>query len=806
MQAIRMEFVNGQFLPKIDTKKCIQCGTCLKICPGADIDPFADCSDTFTPEKLFGNVSDSFIVQSKDKRICSNSISGGFVTSLVTKLIEDKRYDSAFVLDFDSFCGKPARLEERSNVQDIFGAAKSKYIPVSVFNVITALKNDQDKKRIVIGTPCQFQGIKNYLGHRKFSQDTLFFVGLFCDKTLNFNSILYFEDSCKKPGERLQTVQFRTKEKHGWPGHVKLTFDSGRASIVDRKLRTKVKDYFQLNRCLYCLDKFNRNADIACGDSYVRECKSVEGKSSVLIRSDKGRDVFNLYSDLFVHERVSLESIAVSQQASRKKDNYTFVTLLKDKEHKEYIRTEQGKKAFKRVKRRNKKIKKGQEYSFASINRAVAFATAIATTHAAVHRVRNTFEGIYVCYLLMKNRCNADEPKGRRDKKNIILTGGNLFNRGSQAMVFTTVQLLKEKYPNKDIYLLSARDYERIDGGQSSYSFKILPLNSRVIAQLMGVRESFFMQENEYSSSLAELKHILHNTAFCVDVSGYSLSSQRDFRSSLGYVMTIALACTLSIPFYIFPQSIGPFDYPLGQKILLLPLIKKYLSWPRKIFVREQEGLNSLKRLHIRSAKKEHDVVLQGDHYDPSVVFKDEQRIKRIDIKAPAVGIVTNNNVLRYMNEKDLLALYKSVIEKLLLQSKRVYILKHSYEDEPLNQSIKRLFSSNDKVLLLPEDFNALEVERIIKQFDYVVASRYHSLVHSYRNGVPAIVLGWAVKYEELMKDFDQQKYLFDVREKIDTDRLMRAVSDMESNDKEEQKKITLKMEMLRKDSFTIIT
>ena len=39
--------------------------------------------------------------------------------------------------------------------------------------------------------------------------------------------------------------------------------------------------------------------------------------------------------------------------------------------------------------------------------------------------------------------------------RNIIITGGELFNKGAQAMTFVTVNELKKRFPDHQIYLLS---------------------------------------------------------------------------------------------------------------------------------------------------------------------------------------------------------------------------------------------------------------------------------------------------------------------------------------------------------------
>jgi coenzyme F420-reducing hydrogenase beta subunit len=206
-------------------------------------------------------------------------------------------------------------------------ASKSKYVPVSVYNVVKALQND-NKRYIIVGTSCQIHGIKKLIKKFFISDEKLLFLGLFCDKTLNFNLIRFFEDHYKKSNERLIKFEFRTKEKYGWPGNSKLSFDSSRELFFDRNVRIQLKRYFQLNRCLFCYDKLNKNADISFGDCYISGKEDLDGRSSVLIRTMKGKEIFERFSDLFTKEKEMIERIRESQNLKSKKNSLEYVKLF----------------------------------------------------------------------------------------------------------------------------------------------------------------------------------------------------------------------------------------------------------------------------------------------------------------------------------------------------------------------------------------------------------------------------------------------------------------------------------------------
>ena len=104
-------------------------------------------------------------------------------------------------------------------------------------------------------------------------------------------------------------------------------------------------------------------------------------------------------------------------------------------------------------------------------------------------------------------------------------------------------------------------------------------------------------------------------------------------------------------------------------------------------------------------------------------------------------------------------------------------------------------------VYLLEDDFDCLQFNGIVKQMDYIIGSRYHGIVHALKNAVPAVVLGWATKYEALLKMFNQERFLFDVRGQIDTTKLLESLDDIESNWQTEKNVISSKLDEYQKDN-----
>ena len=797
--AIIMEEEGGQFLPKVDKEKCTECGLCLELCTGIDPDPLK-----LRDKKILNRSFDSaclecYTAYSNNKSIRENSVSGGLITNLIIELIKNKDFDSVFVLSFDRFDSRPARLQSTNKIDEIFNAAKSKYIPASVYDVIKTLQNKDSKKYIVIATPCLIYGIKKFIKKNALSEENLLFLGLFCEKTLNFNAERYFKDVYKKPNEKLTKLEFRTKEKYGWPGNSKIYFDSGRQVIINRQVRMQLKKYFQLNRCLFCLDRLNRFADVSFGDYYIKEKSDTKGKSSVIVRTKKGKEIFDKYAHLFTLNRESIEKIHSSQNLRKKRENLEYLKVF-NKKNNVYpvVNTsyEIDLNAASKLSKAQKYIKWGKDYDVKQIRKAMRFSA----VPCALDFIKTKTERFIETFTKRNNK-NKDVPQ-KIDKGNIIIVGGGFLNKGAQAMTFTVVDQIKRRFPDKEIYLFSRLDFRREEKKKNIYAFNILPWNLATRISLLYSWTKLFTNVTKYGYLQEKMKKIVKDADCVIDISGYALSSQWSVLMSISYLMNIMFAKKYKIPYYIFPQSIGPLNYPLVYKIILYPLMKSLLRYPQKIFVREEEGLKWVHKFTKDNVEKSYDIVFQSQEYNVGNIYKESPRFKDIKIKQGSICIIPSLRVIERADSVKINAAYQMLIKRLIEERKRVYILRHSWEDLGVCESIVRPFSNNEAVELIHDELNAIELENIIKQCDFIIASRYHSVIHAYKNGVSALVIGWADKYFELLKEFNQLDYFIDCRDNLDVNTIQQKLNKILEDYKDEAGKIIGKMSEDKKQTI----
>jgi colanic acid/amylovoran biosynthesis protein len=172
------------------------------------------------------------------------------------------------------------------------------------------------------------------------------------------------------------------------------------------------------------------------------------------------------------------------------------------------------------------------------------------------------------------------------------------------------------------------------------------------------------------------------------------------------------------------------------------------------------------------------------------------------EIVSPAVGIIPNLKTWQYGGAQQMESVFKTAIQYLLDSRQNVYLLAHSKEDLALCKQFKATFNAEDSVKLISEEYDCIMLQKILGRLDFVLASRYHSIVHAFKETVPVIAIGWAEKYAELLDLFGQSKYLFDVREKIDSTQILSAIANMNTHLKANRDKINTQLGVIQKNNI----
>lgn len=391
--------------------------------------------------------------------------------------------------------------------------------------------------------------------------------------------------------------------------------------------------------------------------------------------------------------------------------------------------------------------------------------------------------------------------------RNIVITGGGMVNKGAQAMTLIAVHELRERFPKHKIYLYSPVDLanDKLDTKQYTFEFTGWYPLKFAHCQHNPVQRWIIWIRNH--AELLEAEAIYRNTDFIVDISGYALGSNWNDKICNDYLDILEFAQGFGVPVYLMPQSFGPFDFGEDRQALNAR-IQKLLPTAKMIFAREQEGYDALVNTYgLKNVRLANDLVLCNSGIDLTNVFTSVPVLDLPEIKPNSVAVIPNSMNTSVGNQDSVLEQYTNAIHALLAREKTVYLLSHSTIDSALCSRLKEPFSSNENVILLDQDFSCLEFNELVKKFQYLVASRFHSIVHAFKNGIPCIAFGWATKYHDLLKQFGQEQYVLDVRNKIGAEQVFAVIEKMDSCYPEEAAKILEGLAVVQKQNvFDILT
>lgn len=401
----------------------------------------------------------------------------------------------------------------------------------------------------------------------------------------------------------------------------------------------------------------------------------------------------------------------------------------------------------------------------------------------------------------------AQLKKEKYTKKFILVTGGEWNNKGAQAMLFVTMTELAKRMPEYDLCAVVPQYLINRDDSWKNFKFRVLPdvvcrepayyvLGGKWFIEALKRRESF--------KYMLYAKKIWKNTAYVFDISGYAIGKKWGHDKSKRCAMLGAIAKKVGAKCYYLPQSFGPFDFelPEDKKKKHSAIMREWLSKADILCAREKVGKKMLEETYgLSNVVYMQDIVLQNKEYILENIYDKKPHIQKLQVLPKSVALIPNKHLTK-MKPNNAYELWEKIINKLVALQYNVYLLVHSGDDVEVIEALKEKFDDNDKVILVKEDLSCIEYDIAVSKFDFLIASRYHSIVHAYRRGVPCIVLGWADKYEVLLDDVHQLDFMFDMRKDLTAEEISVGIDKMIYEREENSKVINEAVEKIQKENI----
>lgn len=194
--------------PQIDKDACVNCGLCEKVCPTDKA------LEVPVEQKVYAAVH-------KDTEVLAKSTSGGAFTAIADAIFAQGGivYGAAMLDDMQ------VKHIRTTGKDDFEGLRSSKYLQSDTGTTYQMVEQDLKQGKFVLysGTPCQIDGLKNFLGK---DYETLYTVDIVCH---GVGSQAYFDkymDFARERYGKIKALRFRSKEYAGWSCVVVVVVDS----------------------------------------------------------------------------------------------------------------------------------------------------------------------------------------------------------------------------------------------------------------------------------------------------------------------------------------------------------------------------------------------------------------------------------------------------------------------------------------------------------------------------------------------------------------------------------------------------
>ena len=324
--SISFDYGNERNEPVVDSQSCINCGLCYEVWPGKGVALNAKGEKLFAEEdkalfnRYCGYYLGSYTGYSANKDIRFHSASGGMVTSFLIFLLEKKIIDGAVVVGFKE--DNPFEPEPfiATTKDEILRSRGSKYLVLSYDKIVDKIESFPGKL-VVVGLPCQIQGLRNLSEKNKHVREHVIgFFSIYCSLNKTKHSMNYYLDKYKIKIDEVGYFSFRDD---GCLGYMKYVSKNGNVikKIPYLSFWFGSHSFFQNKRCLLCADHFGELADISFGDINIEPFNEDKiGINSIVSRSTFWDSLLNQCKreGVIVLNNCNIEQVLKSQGYSKR--------------------------------------------------------------------------------------------------------------------------------------------------------------------------------------------------------------------------------------------------------------------------------------------------------------------------------------------------------------------------------------------------------------------------------------------------------------------------------------------------------
>jgi len=281
----------GVYQSDVNLDTCTDCTMCLKSCPPLT---WSNKQKSEQYNELVGDYISSYAVYSNDEDIRRDSASGGFITSFLIYLLENKLIKGAIVVKRDEKNPLISKPFLATTIEEIKEAKGSKYSPVKFDEIVKEIVENNYEDLAVVGLPCHIEGIaKASKKNKKLGNKIKYKISIVCGQAPSF---LGYEYIAKKFDIKTNDILDIKNRGGGWPGYMQI-------KTIDKDIKVPYGSKYSMGMvlssplftplaCQMCADSVGFEADVSVSDAWLEKYMNDEkGMNLILIKNQKINEI-----------------------------------------------------------------------------------------------------------------------------------------------------------------------------------------------------------------------------------------------------------------------------------------------------------------------------------------------------------------------------------------------------------------------------------------------------------------------------------------------------------------------------------
>lgn len=131
------------------------------------------------------------------------------------------------------------------------------------------------------------------------------------------------------------------------------------------------------------------------------------------------------------------------------------------------------------------------------------------------------------------------------------------------------------------------------------------------------------------------------------------------------------------------------------------------------------------------------------------------------------------------------------------------HVMEIKNDDSELLKKLYEQFKDTNRVILLPNNLNAVQYKGYIARMRFFIGARTHATIAAYSNYVPTMVLGYSIKSRGIAKDlFGEEKLVLGSNDISNTEKLKQGFDELLRDEEKIKKTLEKKIPEIKKMSY----